>query len=1150
MFPILKASFAAILSGVLASFLEVDDNDIQTKLLGNDGKVSLKNVKVRERKIKLSHHGDNVICYLVIAGGGASTIRQLDLQWKWASGNGVSWKVAKGMILENSVLFIKGVNLKVSFRFEKIESGDEFTEQSQKGDRVTRNNSLYENNIKEQKKSLSSLFNEEWGRLRRAAVGNLQETELAHQLTQNILNSFTLKMEDIKIKLVVPFTGTFLELGLKSGKFGNMDQDDQGVAIQSGPLMLEIILEKVYADLHSGDPNASKKKTLFHPRRSTWKSVVPILEPLSYRATIRRAAGTRFTTWLNGFEVVGREHSVINRFSLQQETGITFHHSEEAKRAFEQILSAYRGQGQEIDYDSEIYNMHNEEPPMEKWPVSAKYILVLLSWIFIAVGLVAVSLSFRIMGIFQNSKLATIGLWATGVVQSVRVAILIVAKINYENGEGKLLRQSRKRHREKKVHDYPAIFRLPFPYITVVGSNKLQLTITKISVMGRVDCSKIHVSAAGLNVTSNTDRLRGPNISMAGIRATRVDRTTLVNIDRIDSIFVPGRFLAEKPVLGTVISFDDGRMEIKLRSVRGRLLKANEDVPEADNSVKERDLPDFKKVAATVNKTSKMVHEEIQKGLEMLNRHENRVKIAPVTDKDEIDSRNRMGAEVYESLFKLQILARMFEQIPVQRNRENLRLYPRSFRGTEAVSFVLENNMAGTRHEAVKLLKDIEVQFDLFESVSREYRFRDDYHALFRFKDPSKRRCWNRDDLPYDYIEGFDRTPQSSPIPFPISILVNRVSLSRYDAEEDERLVIATNGEVYLEQGKLARVVDATVCLGELKTDMIAASNARVRGMMDPVYPKLIHRLQVSCDSAQVNPSLTTDDWFSFLGFDMSEEDDDASASHRSSSMSQKSEGQVAEPFLLPFMVVPEFLLQLSWRGVMIKANQSSIKVQSFYGSETTNSDDLVKLFVIKILGQTPGVLANVNFMGVNLMQSAGIATAIEIGAKIVPGGTYVGMLALVTYDSVCTALDAGKAARHDPTGKYKPGDLFRGLWSSGGEISRQGAKLRGKTDEEYYDEEDRIQLDPIDFVVGAGHNTSTYANENKARFAGAYTATAVMIATTVFFGPIGGIAAGVVAGAATEAGVNFVEDRMFRKAQPKEEAMDDDRDDDDNADS
>ena len=1142
MFPMMKASFAAILSGVLVSFLKVDDKDIQAKLLGNDGKVSLKNVKVRERKIKLSNHGDNVICYLVIAG--TSTISQLDLAWKWTSGNAASWKVAKGIILENSVLFIKGVKLKVSFRFEKVEYDDESTEKSQKEDRVSRNNNLHENEGKK-KKPLSSLLNEEWGRLRRATIGNLKETELAHQITQNLLNSVTFTMDDIKIELVVPFTGTFIELGLKSGKFGNMDQDDEGAKIRSGPLMLEILLEKLYVNLHSGDPRASKKKTLLHLRRSTFESVVPILEPLSYKATIRRATGTRFTTWLNGFEVVGREHSVINRFSLQQETGITFHHSDEAMRAFEQIRSACRGQGHEIDYDSEIYNMHNEEPPVEKWPVSAKYILVLLSWTFIAVGLVAVSFAFRIMGIFQNSKLATIGLLVTGIFQSVRVAIKIVAKIDFENNEGKLLRRARRRHREKKVHDYPATFRLPFPYVTVVSSNKVQLTITKLSVMGRVDRSKIHVSADGLNVTSNTSRLRGPNVSMAAIRATHVDSTTLVNIDRIDSIFIPGRFLAEKPLVGTVITFDEGRMEIKLRSVRGRILKANEDIPEENYlAARERELPDFKKVAATVDRTRKKVNVEMQKGLDMLKKHEDRVKIAPVTVKDEIDSRNRMNAEVYESLFKLQILAKMFEQIPVQRNRENLRLYPQSFRGSEAVSFVLENNMAGSRREAVKLLKDMEVQFDLYESVSREYRFRDDYHALFRFKDPSKRRCWNRNDLPYDFIEGFDRTPQSSPIPFPISILVNRVSLSRYDAEEDKILFIATNGEVYLEQGKLARAIDATICLGELKTDMIAASNARVRGVLDPKYPKLIHRFQVSCDSAQVNPSLTTDDWFSFLGFDMTEEDD-ADASRRVSSMSQNPERPVAEPFLLPYMVIPEFLLQLSWRGVMIKANQSSIKVPCFVGTETTNSDDLVKLFVIKILGQTPGVLANVNFMGVNLLQSAGIATAIDIGAKVVPGGTYVGMLALVTYDSFCTAMDAGKAARHDPTGKYRAGDLFRGLLSSGGEITRHGAKIRGKSDEDYYDEKDRVQLDPIDFVVGAGHNTATYANENKARFAGAYTATAVMIATTVFLGPIGGIAAGIVAGAATEAGVHFVEDQMFKKAQPEEEAMESDDDDD-----
>lgn len=1144
MFPILKASLGAILSNGLAAVLEVDDKDIETQLLGKDGKISFKEVKLREQKIELSNQASNVVCYLIVAA--SSTIGELDIKWKWSSGTAV----ATGAVLEDFVVVIKGAKLHISFRYEKKDAKTDEENDNKKGSETKKKKHFRfpkvfrpksPKKIEPKKKrsyNFTKIFNDEMGCLKRAAIGNFLEAELIQQIIQNVINSFTLQMDDILLDVVVPFSGgASIKMGLKALHFGSVDQKDEFASLSASPAALELILSRLYADLHAPDVRGKSRTT----KRTT---IMPILEFFSYRATIRRKAGKRFVDLYNGFEVVGREFAVIDKFALlKPSNGIIVHFSEAAMSACNQIVSAIVGgqvSGAKVDYDSEIYNMHKEAPPTEKWPVSTKYILALVGWLFIAVSMYIIKWSLRAMNILTDRKYLTIGIYVVGFLQCLGYASVIV-NLDLENTAGKLLKSKDKKKEEKRLKDFPAIFRMPLPFITIVAPDNTQLSLSNFTVLGRVDGAKIHMSASGLDLTTDMSGHRGSRVSMSGLRAVHHNSKTIVNIDRIDRVLVPGQIRVERPLMSSVIVFEEGRLKVKLKSLKVRLLSANEANEEEEDNASERDLVDFDAIAQTVTRTGKIMNEEVQKGLEKLKKTQIHRKVRPVTDPKEVDSRNRMNAEIYESIFKLQLIASIFEQIPVQNNRQNLRLYPNSFRGTEAVAFILENNMASSRQDAVKLIKDIEIEFNLFESVTKEYRFRDDHETLYRFVHPSKRRCWNRSDLPYDFIENFDREPQSSPIPFPICISINKVVLSQASGGEVEQLAVVTKGEVYLDKGKLARAIDATVLVGELKSTMIVLSNARIHGTMDPEFPKLIHRFQVSVDGLQANPNMTTQDWFDMLGLDFIDDSDDEGSSEMA--VSKKFE-EAAEPYSLPYMVVSDFLLQLSWRGVMIKAKESTMKVQTYLGTDSTTSTDLTKEFVINVLGQAPGMLTNVNVFGINVFQGAGMGAIVNIAPKFIPFGSYIGIAVLATYDGVCGALDEGKAARNDPTGNYKPGDFFRGMVNGGTGLARTGAEIRGKTDEDFYDDEDHIQLDPIDFIVGAGHSTAKYANNNKARFAGAYIAAITMVGTTVVLGPIGGIAAGVVAGAATETAVDYVERRVMGSTATEEDADHDDEED------
>ena len=92
------------------------------------------------------------------------------------------------------------------------------------------------------------------------------------------------------------------------------------------------------------------------------------------------------------------------------------------------------------------------------------------------------------------------------------------------------------------------------------------------------------------------------------------------------------------------------------------------------------------------------------------------------------------------SLKSLEYIAKEFEtHVFVDDRRYHLKTYRDCFIGHEAVSFLLRANFAPSRPEAVVLGRRLAKELDLFEHVTRQHEFKDDF-LFYRFIEASKRK--------------------------------------------------------------------------------------------------------------------------------------------------------------------------------------------------------------------------------------------------------------------------------------------------------------------------------------------------------------------------------------------------------------------------
>ena len=478
-----------------------------------------------------------------------------------------------------------------------------------------------------------------------------------------------------------------------------------------------------------------------------------------------------------------------------------------------------------------------------------------------------------------------------------------------------------------------------------------------------------------------------------------------------------------------------------------------------------------------------------------------------------------------ESLQKLRLIALEFESISLQSNRHNLRLYPKTFRGCDAVDFLLDTKIAKSRSDAVRIGRSLQDEFNLFEHIFREAKFRDEYNCIYHFEESTRRRQWegnmSDDDvatksLLYEWSE----TPD---IPIPLAIGCKRFVLKFW---QDQQVALDTKDSlVFIRPGSAAsRVVNMTTFIGQLQNNLVKIANARIRAKIHPDLPNEVHCLQFSVDNLKAAPGLTTEDWFAKFGFTIGDGSKEFTAP---SSL----KGVIA----LPHAYISPFSFSLRLKGTLVKSEkETNISIKAFDGDESTTSTDLIYFFGKKVLGRAPGLVSNLRVMGVNVTDSAALTTTASAAGAFVPFGQYIGLATLAAIDSVTGAIDAGKQSRNDPYGDYKFGDITRGIGYAAKTAARKGAARRGKTG--FYDDEDEIpDIDAFDFAVGAAEGIGNYAKNNKAKFAGGTVAAATMIGTAVIVGPAVSILIGIGAGASTEWLVRKAEDRFEKKKQEAE---------------
>jgi hypothetical protein len=797
----------------------------------------------------------------------------------------------------------------------------------------------------------------------------------------------------------------------------------------------------------------------------------PLMEPFTYVATVRRVYGMRFVNMDRGYEIIGRPSKSTQEADRNGDSdGLVLHFSPERLQTLQNLkdmLSPGPRPKQEEDIDFHIFVRKTESKKLSTESTKASYLLYSALGLLVVFGLVFFNLfSNQIAGLGHIIIFVTIvsvlGIFATRLLSKQ-----LPADCNLES-------MSNTRVSSSNATGGSAVFRLPISFISVITPGSTRLTFSKVSVLGRVDGSMVNMTASGIDLICTSSQI-GPRISLSGIRALIKPEFSLLNVDVIDELFIPGLVRLAKPVLMTVVRFEEDALKVNLNSIEADILNDTGGPSPASHEKKTH----------TVN-----------------------VK----------EARQLINADILREQKMLKFIAMMFEAIPVQNNRHKMRLYPKSFRGKDAVDFLLESKLADSRHEAIKIARDLQVEFNLFQHVAREFNFRDDSNCLFRFVDVTKRRSWGDDSLYLTTTNGVYDSTESPPLPFPIIINFQEVVVKNGDS--GAHLISLRNAELDAKAGKNVGVIDFTVFVGEVENKMIYLCNARMRALVYPDLPTEIHKLQFSVESLYASPGYSPEDWYAMSGFTGK---DNTSQQPEKDNTSQ----QAGVTISLPFAYIAPFNLHLSYKGVLIDAAESVILVDPFIGSEETTSNDLIQHFVMVILGRAPGILANVRVLGVNVVESTGVATAMSVGARFIPFGQYAGIGALALYDGVTGAVDAGKVARDDPNDKWKAGDFVRGVFHSADVAARAGAERRGKTHDEFYDDNDKVVVDPLDLALGTAGGAFNYMYGNKARFAGATVGGVTMVAATVAAGPIGGIVVGVVAGSAAEYVVNRVEDQI-----------------------
>jgi hypothetical protein len=330
----------------------------------------------------------------------------------------------------------------------------------------------------------------------------------------------------------------------------------------------------------------------------------------------------------------------------------------------------------------------------------------------------------------------------------------------------------------------------------------------------------------------------------------------------------------------------------------------------------------------------------------------------------------------------------------------------------------------------------------------------------------------------------------------------------------------APEGQVGITDGiRIAFTMD------ELKNDMISLISPSLTTVVRVRDLRTLHYFDFNASAVAVAAGYSAFDWIHLTEVN----------GPRQRSVKEKAKKKIKEPsqpLKIPLAHVQPLKIKVVVSSDLVGIKDTTMHFEEFQGKPGTTSNDLVFFYSSRLVSQVPGMVTNAEVLGLNVADNVvshygsvyGASTMASLG---VAGGAAGGVLGLAAFDGVRNAIKAGKKSRGvEDDDKWQLGDLARGLHYAALEATRDGAKRRGKAEEQ--------QGDAIDWAVGATSDVASYANENKSRLGGAGAGAVGFSIGFGMGGPLGAIAGAVIASAVTGKTIDTVSNKLNKNAEQK----------------
>ncbi|KAG7355081.1 glutamate-1-semialdehyde 2,1-aminomutase [Nitzschia inconspicua] len=1127
-----KDLFVRLLQEALSRYVDIDRRHVETKLLSQeDGNVTFNNIKIVPQKFELSSSNDGYRKILLLEG----EISKLTIGLRWSS----------FMILEESWIRLEGVDLTGMIIVER---------QEENGQKC--NDGEFQQKAPTKKSGLLHSFAREYDHFMTFMKDIIPSSQMIQQVIFHLTNTLSITLTGLKFYIRTsddkitrqrlgnpPFR---LVLGFDLFEFlplsPNSENGKRRTSTVETNRFVHIGLDAFYMDIIDFEDSAVKEG----------KRLPVVDPPFSYAATLRRVYGTRFVDTMYGFEIVGQP-TEQGKGSIQFDCthGITINAGTRQMLALNAFQALFFGTLTPSDKEEhpptpqsldKQTTSDSQVQPLSQGQYTTTFSQILCALVYIIVTVATWTIvsdlfeigradSGSILG-FSNKEadqrvwLKRLSLFyhcarAAGCTLVVVFSRKLLTALKQPASEAWL-----KSSDNRALQRSPAVYRLPITSLTINTSNDVRVKFIDVSILGRLDFEVSNFSAEHFEGSSpDVASKSGMRLKGSGMRIAINQNGDLLNLDSINELYVPGQVHLTEPLLGTVVRWNKGIVHVKMKSFVGTSLK--------NQKTKPIDLSTSNIDSGTKHwrEMKRLFREKLSNPLRNLGNasHDNGSMLQKMDwsqDRKETSKKYKIRRLIYEDidteLSLLKYLAIKFEKIPVKTHVRSLRLYKNSFRGSEAVDFLLGIDSAKSRRTVIETLRQMQTDFKLFEDVTRDFlSIQDDYEKLYRFIPENERTNWSgkhtgvRPQTADHSCDIIASSLDESMLPFKLLLFVDEVLLKD---EKEQSLFTMRSGFAYVRPCPHSSALDVTLSFDSIGHDVFLIGNGRIRGFFHPELPREILKMQVSVDVFTATAGYSIESWMEYLGFTFEEHYDE-----------DKRNSLADGSWRLPYVYIAPFSLNLVLKGfiAMNGGKDKSIRIGDFFGTKNTTSNSLIVYFVTIVLGRTPGMLQNVKFLGMDVTDMAGVGTGMTVGAKFIPGGEYMALAALATVDLATGVAAAGKESRGRPDDKYFFGDITRGIIYGLKDTTRKGALSRGKSYQDFYDENDKVKVDPVDFFVGATEETEKYLDRNKARFVGATVGCVATVTLSVFFTPWVGVGAGLLAGQGTTYFITFAEKKI-----------------------